>query len=261
MDYRAINRAAWNRRTALHLDSDFYDMAGFLSGKTSLREIELNLLGEVQGLDLLHLQCHFGQDSLSLARMGAQVTGVDLSDVAIREARRLNDQLGLSAQFVCSDLYELVLPAEFDLVFTSYGTIGWLPDLDRWAQVVATHLRPGGRFVFVEFHPVVWMFDDDFQQIVYRYFTSDPIVEESQGSYARPDAGETLASVSWNHGLAEVVQALLQQGLILQDMQEYDFSPYDVFTGGEAVGENRYQIAKFGDKLPMIYSLVMTKPG
>ncbi len=171
-DYLAINKNTWNTKTPVHLNSEFYGLEEFIKGKTSLKQIELDLLGEVKGKKILHLQCHFGQDTLSLARMGAEVTGVDFSDTAIKEANLLTQKINQSARFICCDVYSLPehLDEEFDLVYTSYGTIGWLPDLNKWAQIIHRFLKPGGKFVFVEFHPVVWMFDDNFKEIKYNYF-------------------------------------------------------------------------------------------
>src|SRR5687767_3921500 len=130
-NYIEINRALWNERTRHHVSSAFYDMEGFMAGNTSLKEIELPLLGDVKGKSVLHLQCHFGQDSLSLSRMGAKVTGIDLSEAAIEKAREINKDLGLDAEFIVSDVYETPskLNKQFDIVFTTYGTIGWLPDM------------------------------------------------------------------------------------------------------------------------------------
>lgn len=179
-NYISANKTAWNTKTEHHINSEFYDMPGFLNGNNSLKEIELNILGNVKGKSILHLQCHFGQDSLSLARMGAKVTGIDFSDKAIEKARELNSQLNLDAQFICCDIYDLPnqLNKQFDIVFTSYGTIGCkLPDLDRWAEVVSQFLKPNGQFVMADFHPVVWMMDNEFQKIQYNYFNVEEIVE------------------------------------------------------------------------------------
>ncbi|MFK7786603.1 MAG: class I SAM-dependent methyltransferase, partial [Crocinitomicaceae bacterium] len=163
-DYLEKNKLSWNRRTEVHVDSEFYDNESFINGRSSLNSIELELLGDLAGKKILHLQCHFGQDTISLSRMGAEVVGIDLSDEAIRTAQKLATKTGQSTKFVCCDVYDLPnhLTEKFDIVFTSYGTIGWLPDLDKWANVVQHFLRPGGEFIFAEFHPVVWMFDDDF---------------------------------------------------------------------------------------------------
>ena len=145
-NYKEINRQAWNIKTAIHIDSDFYDNDSFLKGRNTLNSIELDMLGDVHGKSILHLQCHFGQDSISLARMGAEVTAVDLSEKAIENARIFSKQLGFDVNFICSDIYDLpeILDQKFDIVFTSYGVIGWLPDLDSWAQLISNYLKPHG---------------------------------------------------------------------------------------------------------------------
>ncbi|MDP2189118.1 MAG: class I SAM-dependent methyltransferase [Sphingobacteriaceae bacterium] len=218
-------------------------------------------MGDVTGQSILHLQCHFGQDSLSLARLGAQVTGVDLSNQAIAHAQRLAGELQSDVRFICCDVYELPqqLNEQFDVVFTSYGTIGWLPDLDRWAQTIAHFLKPGGKLVFVEFHPVVWMFSNDFKSIVYRYFKSDPIVETETGSYADTHAPVQLTSVTWNHGLGEVMSSLLRLRLQITHFEEFDYSPYNCFQGTEAIAPGKFRIAHLGDKIPMVYAICAVK--
>ncbi|MDP5170482.1 MAG: class I SAM-dependent methyltransferase [Bacteroidia bacterium] len=263
MNYLDMNRDSWNQRTAYHLTSQFYDVKGFLAGKNSLQKPELDLLGDVNGKTILHLQCHFGQDSLSLARMGAQVVGVDLADKAIDAARDLNEQLGLSAEFIQCDLFSLPqhLDRQFDIVFTSYGTIGWLPDIAQWAGIVNRYLKPGGRFVFAEFHPVLWMLDNDLDKIVYRYFHSDPIVEQEEGTYTDRSAEIHGTTMSWNHGLAEVIQALIHEKLVLRRFDEYDYSPYDCFSHTVEVGERMWRIKHLDDKIPMMYTLLMEKGG
>jgi len=261
MDYKKVNKEAWNDRVPIHLESDFYDVPAFLEGKNSLHKPELALLGDVSGKSILHLQCHFGQDTISLSRMGALTTGVDISDVGIQQAKELNNQCGTNAKFVVSDIYDLPdnLEGEFDMVFVSYGTIGWLPDLDKWAAVINHFLKDGGKFIFAEFHPVVWMFDDDHDSVFYNYFTSEPIVESYSGTYAQKDSDVELKHISWNHGLAEVMTSLLDQGLSIRHFQEYDFSPYNCFNGMQKDGPNEYRIKKFGNKVPMMYTLVAEK--
>lgn len=260
-DFFEKNKASWNQRTMLHLESEFYDMPAFLAGKNSLQSIELGLLGDVRGKSILHLQCHFGQDTLSLARLGAFPTGVDLSDKAIAEAERLTKQLALPAKFICCNVYDLpdLLDEQFDIVFTSYGTIGWLPDLDPWAKIIQRFLKPGGRFVFIEFHPVVWMFDDDFTHTKYRYFNTDPIIETVEGSYASRYSNVKLETIGWNHGLGEVLSSLLANNLEITHFQEYDYSPYNCFSHTEKIGEDKYQIKHLGNKIPMVYSLTAQK--
>ena len=182
-NYIEINKKTWNEKTEVHVNSDFYDNENFMNGKSSLNTIELELLGDISGKKTLHLQCHFGQDTLSMARMGAIATGVDLSNKAIQTATELNNQLQLNAQFVCSDIYDLPnhLTGEFDIVFTSYGTIGWLPDLDKWAKVITHFLKPNGKFIIADFHPVVWMYDNDFKEVFYSYFNIEPIMKKKPG--------------------------------------------------------------------------------
>lgn len=255
------NRAAWNRRTAIHLESKFYDVEAFRRGACSLNEIEKGILGDVSGQRILHLQCHFGQDSLSLARLGARVTGVDLSDKAIEAARTLNDELGLDAEFVCCDLYSLPdhLEGSFDRVYTSYGVIGWLPDLDRWAAIVERYLEPGGKFLLVEFHPLVWMWNDSLTAIEASYFNRGPMKYAQQGTYTDGGKDQEIESVVWNHGLGEVVTALLKQGLCIERLEEFDYSPYDCFEKVVQVAERKFRLEPFGDLLPLVFALEAEK--
>ena len=171
-NYFDSNKELWNKKTAIHKNSDFYDLKGFMNGNNTLKDIELKELGNVKGKNILHLQCHFGLDTLSWARLGADVTGIDFSDEAISTAKQINKEAKLDAEFICSNVYDLKakLNKKYDIVFTSYGVIGWLPDLNRWADIINYFLNPGGVFYMVEFHPVLWMMDDDFKQIKYSYF-------------------------------------------------------------------------------------------
>ncbi|HRH39158.1 MAG TPA: class I SAM-dependent methyltransferase [Flavobacteriales bacterium] len=205
------NRLLWNARTPHHIGSRMYNVESFVAGRNSLTELEMELLGRVDGKRVLHLQCHFGQDTLSLARMGARVIGLDISDVAISEAKKLAARCGLQAEWVLSNVIEHQphLDDRFDIVFTSYGTIGWLPDLKPWAANIGRYLKPGGRLVFIEFHPVMWMFDNDFTRVAYSYFNRETIIEEEQGTYADRDANIKMEAHSWNHSLGEVLDALL----------------------------------------------------
>ncbi len=260
-NYVAVNRQSWNNRTEAHLKSEFYDMEGFLKGNTSLNDIELKLLGDIRGKSILHLQCHFGQDSISLSRLGAKVTGIDLSDKAIDSARQIAQQTQTDTKFICCDIYDLPkhLDEQFDIVFTSYGTIGWLPDLDRWAKIISTFLKPGGQFVFVEFHPVVWMFDDDFDKIGYRYFNSGAIIESENGTYADKEADISQDYVCWNHGISEVLNSLIRNSLELKSFDEFDYSPYNCFAKTVEFAPKQYRIVHLEDKIPMVYSLVAQK--
>lgn len=260
-NYLEINKATWNEKTAVHVTSDFYDMEQFLSGKSTLKDIELTLLGNVSGKKILHLQCHFGQDTISLARLGASTTGIDLSDKAIEKATELAEQLKANAKFVCSDVYDLPnhLDEKFDIVFTSYGTIGWLPDLDKWAKVISHFLKPDGKFVFAEFHPVVWMFDYDFTKIQYNYFNVETILETEEGTYADKNALIKNQTASWNHSLSEVFSALLNNGMTIESFKEFDYSPYNCFNNTEEFEPNKYRVTHLENKIPMAYSLSAIK--
>ena len=261
MDYLAANHNFWQQNTDEHLKSDFYDLPAFLAGKTSLNHIELELLGDISGKELLHLQCHFGQDSLSLARMGAQVTGVDFSQKAIAAAQDFNQKMGLNAQFLCSNVYDapLHLAHKFDVVFASYGTIGWLPDISLWAKTVSHFLKPNGLFVFAEFHPFVWMYSNDFLRIEYHYHNHSPIVEATQGSYANPSGSQTTTQITFNHSLSEVISALVNSGLELEVFKEYNYSPYNCFQKTKQIAPNKYIIEPFGEKIPLVYALKLRK--
>lgn len=260
-NYLDINRKAWNDKTEVHVNSEFYDMPSFLAGKSSLNSIELELLGDVKGKKILHLQCHFGQDTISFSRMGAKATGVDLSDKAIDKARELSVQTEAHTRFICSDVYSLneVLDEQFDIVFTSYGTIGWLPDLEKWAATVSRFLKPGGQFVFAEFHPVVWMFDPNFEKVVYRYFKTEAIIETELVTYADMTTPAEYEMITWNHSISEVVNNLIHKGLEINILNEYDYSPYNCFRGTEEFETGKFRIAHLRNDIPMVYAIKATK--
>ena len=270
-EYFEANKNLWNQRTAVHKDSAFYDLAGFKAGTNVLTPIELNEIGDVEGKSLLHLQCHFGMDTLSFSRMGAKCVGVDLSDEAIKLAREINDELKLDAKFICCNVYDLLTenggaskapPLEgfgeaghFDIVFTSYGTVGWLPDLDPWAKVIAERLKPGGYFYMAEFHPVVWMFDDDFTHIKYYYDNKELIVMEDQPTYTGDKNQITGKEYSWNHSISEVLNALINAGLEIEFFNEHTFSPYSNFRNSVETETGKWHIKGMEGKIPMVYSL------
>ena len=256
------NRVLWNARTPHHLASRMYDVESFVAGRNSLTALELELLGDVAGKRILHLQCHFGQDTLSLARMGAQVTGLDISDVAIAEAKKMTERCGLQAEWILSNVidHRPELDGLFDIVFTSYGTIGWLPDLGPWAANIQRYLKPGGRLVFVEFHPVMWMFDNGFTRIAYSYFNDELIKEEEEGTYAEGTAGIKLPTYSWNHPLGDVLGTLLGKGLQLERFAELDGSPHDCFLNSITGADGMHRIKGMEGKLPMVYGLKAVLP-
>lgn len=260
-EYKEVNKKLWNTRADIHLQSDFYDVDSFIAGKNVLNSIELNLLGDIKGKRILHLQCHFGMDTISLERMGASVIGVDLSDRSIEIANDLALKCNSTAKFICSDIYDLPqhLNEEFDIVFTSYGTIGWLPDIDKWAAIVFRYLKPNGRFVFAEFHPVVWMFDADFKNIAYDYFNTTTILETETDTYADRNSNVGLESISWNHDLGEVLNALIKAGLVIESFQEFDYSPYNCFKNSEEFEAGKFRIKHIRNLIPMVYAISALK--
>ncbi|RBL90994.1 class I SAM-dependent methyltransferase [Chitinophaga flava] len=240
------------------MKSAFYNLDKFKAGSTSLNPIEIRELGDVSGKKLLHLQCHFGMDTISWARLGAITTGLDFSDKAITAAKNLALELEANSQFVCSNVYDagLHITDKFDIVFTSYGTIGWLPDLDKWAAVIVERLKPGGVFYMVDFHPILWMFDDEFSYIKYSYFnTGEPIEEEKSGTYADREADLKDKEYGWNHSLSEILNALIKAGLTISFFNEHTDSPYECFSNMVKTGPDSYQIASMQNKIPLLYSI------
>jgi SAM-dependent methyltransferase len=255
VDYIKTNKESWNKRTEVHVESKFYDVKGFLAGKNVLNEIELNELGNVQGKTLLHLQCHFGLDTLSWSRLGAQVTGVDLSNTAIEKANSIKQEAGLEAEFICSDVYSFgeISQKQYDIVFTSYGALCWLPDLDKWAQTVSNSLVKGGTFYIAEFHP--------FYDIVsgYSYFhQSEPDIED-EGTYTENDSGETSTVITWAHPLSDVVNALINAGITINQFNEYPYSPHNCFENMSESEKGKFTISHEGQDVPLIYTIKGTK--
>ncbi len=263
--YLRTNRALWDERVPLHRDSAFYDLAGFKAGRSSLKSIELAELGAVAGQSLLHLQCHFGMDTLSWARLGANVTGADFSDQAISLAQSLSTELAIPAHFVCANLYDLpkVLTEQFDIVFTSAGVLVWLPDIRRWAAVIAHFLRPGGTFYIREKHPFANVFDDTGAgpppQLAYPYFDHEPTRWEGSGSYAEPQA-ETVHNVhyEWQHTLGDIVNGLITEGLRLEYLHEFPFAGWKCLPGMEQ-GDDGWWRLPGQELLPLTFSLKATK--
>jgi SAM-dependent methyltransferase len=264
--YLAANQALWDMWTSYHVTSPFYDVPGFKAGRDSLDPITLAGPGDVRGKSLLHLQCHFGLDTLSWARRGATVTGVDFSERAITAARALATELHLPATFVHSNLYDLPqhLTGHFDVVFTSYGVLGWLPDLEGWAQVIA-HFLKRGIFYIVEAHPFALLFDErrDDAQLRLResYFRSpEPLREEEQGSYAVPAAPVQSVSYVWLHRLADIIGSLLRAGLRLVSFEEYPFMSWPFFPWMERRADGMWQLPSGQGDIPLMSSLQATKP-
>jgi len=259
-----LNRLAWDERVPLHASSAFYDNETFVAGRSSLRSFEVHEVGDVAGRTLLHLQCHFGQDTLSWARLGATVTGLDFSAPAIAEARRLADEIGVSAEFVVANVYDAVDALggrTFDVVYTGLGALVWLPDIVRWAQVCAQLVRPGGRFYLAEFHPITETLDDERLEVVEPYFRPEGHRWETPGSYVDAEAAtEHNATWEWTHPLGEVVTALVDAGLRLRFLHEHPITLWQRFPFLERRGDGTYHLPAGMPSLPLMYSLVADKP-
>lgn len=264
-EYLATNKALWDERVPIHLASDFYDVAGFKAGGQALRDFETAEVGDVTGRRLVHLQCHFGLDTLSWARRGAQVTGLDFSEKAIEAARTVADETGLTARFAVADVYDApaVLGETYDIVYTGLGALCWLPDIDRWAGVVASLLEPGGFLYLAEFHPFADTLDDrEGRTLTYDYFADGPQIwdEPDMGSYADPQAlVQHTRSIEFAHGLGEVVTALTTKGLRIDFLHEHDYTLWQRFSILERHGTT-YRLPERHPRIPLMYSLRATKP-
>ena len=272
--YREANRGLWDAWTRINLGSRMYDVEAFAAGRgRDLDPIARAGPGDVRGKSLLHLQCHFGMDTIRWARHGATVTGVDFSPEAIAAARALAARMGVPATFVECDLYDLpaALDRRFDVVFTSHGVLGWLPDLEGWARLIARYLVPGGTFFIVEAHPVLMCFDDRTAEpalrLLYPYFHgSEPIREERAGCYSDPAAPMTSVEHVWLHPLSEILGALLRAGLRIEAFEEYPFLSWRFFPWMEQGADGWWRlpadrrVPQGPGSLPLMFSLKATLP-
>jgi SAM-dependent methyltransferase len=261
------NRAWWDERAPIHSESDFYDLEGFLADPTAthLRPFELDEVGDVAGKTLIHTQCHFGLDTLSWARRGARVTGLDFSAPAIETARRAAAQMGVDADFVAGDVYDavdLVGARTFDVVYTGLGAIVWLPDIRRWAGVMAELTAPGGMFYVAEFHPLTEVFGDGDLTVEHSYFQDGPAVWDEAGTYVDFDAPTTdNVSYQWTHGLGDVVSAIVDAGLVVESLHELDhtlFQRWPFLVHDPAT--RTYRMPDDKPSLPLMYSIRARKP-
>jgi SAM-dependent methyltransferase len=261
--YLKNNQDLWNELTSIHARSAFYDVDGFKNGRCTLDSIELDEVGNVRGKSLLHLQCHFGMDTISWSRLGATATGVDFSDQAVTFARSLSKETGIRTDFICSDIYRLpeVLNQKFDIVFTSRGVLCWLPDLDRWAKVISHFLKPGGFFYIVEGHPFMMVFDEkDSAELKVRYsYFHPPEADkwEPEQDYADKSAIITHPSYEWPHNLSTVINSLINAGLRIEYLHEFPYITYKQFSFMEEFKPKHWHIKS--DGIPLTFSLKATK--
>jgi len=265
----AKNLALWEGWTDIHM-SGAYDVEGFIADPAArpfdwvIREV----VGDVSGKRLLHLQCHVGLDTARFALAGAtNVTGVDFSPKAIAAARSIAQRLGLSADFIEADVAALPedVPLEaFDVAFTSYGTIMWLPDLEPWAKGIASRLAPGGTFHIIDVHPFLTVFDDFAPepplQVRYPYFSRDPLYFEEHGSYADRDADFVADSYAWQHSLSEILDALLGQGLILQRLREFPVVAWEALDFLVQDDDGLWRLPPGAGDVPLMFALTLSKP-
>ena len=266
-EYIETNRRRWDEVVPFHVASDFYDVAAFKAGRSTLMPVELAELGDVRGKTLLHLQCHFGLDTLSWARAGAIVTGVDFAPQAIATARQLAAELGIAARFVESNLYDLPqnLQGQFDIVFTSYGVLTWLPDLAEWARIAASSVRPGGTFYLIDGHPMGNTFDDSPETLAltprYPYFTSETPLqfEEQDGSYATNAKLTNKRTVEFAHDLGEIVTSLIEAGLQIEFLHEFPFAAYQALPGMTKGSDGFWRLPGAESQVPFLFSVRATK--
>ncbi len=261
-DYSSINRKWWNDVTLVHSKSKLYDLENFKKGKTSLQKTEIDELGSVRNKTLLHLLCHFGMDTLSWARRGAIVTGVDLSDDSIRLAKKLSRQIGVPGNFVCSDIYSLpkVLDKKFDIVFASYGVLLWLSSIKKFAKIVKHFLAPGGTFYIIDLHPFTEIISHDFK-FAYKYFDRGPYLDDSSGTYTDWSSDDVSGiTYEWSHTVSDVINSLIGQGLKIEFLHEFPYTMYDQFPGFmEKNKKGQYVLKDKKIQVPLLFSLKATK--
>ena len=264
-----IIRRNWNERTPIHAASSFYNVHGFKSGNITLTEIERRELGSVNGKTLLHLQCHFGMDTMSWARLGAIATGVDISDAAIELARELNDEVNLDVRFIRSNIYDLpqVLDEQFDIVYTAIGALCWLPDMTGWAQIVARYLKPGGTFYILDGHPVSHIFEpvespDGVIELkpCHSYFPNpEGIAYEGGGyTYTGSDVLET-PSHEWQHSMSDIVNALIRAGLKIEWLNEFAVSGFRAFPQMSRHDDGWWRLDEAHGTVPFLFSIKATQ--
>ncbi|HEX2787346.1 MAG TPA: class I SAM-dependent methyltransferase [Ignavibacteria bacterium] len=281
-EFLETNKKYWNESVEIHKKSTLYNVEAFKKGKNKLNSIELSEIGDISGKSLLHLQCHFGMDTLALARLGANATGIDFSEVAIKEAKNLSKELNISAKFIHTDINSLIdnldnsqyksgellklREEKFDIVFTSSGVLGWLPDINKWAEVINHYLKPGGFFYIAEIHPAsqLYEYSKETNQLIlkYPYFYSDnPLEFNDCGDYADRNAKlNNSRTFEWVHNISEVIMALLNQGLNLEFFHEFPFTCYQQYPNMKEDEEGHFRFTDKNISLPLMFSLKARKP-
>ncbi|MHA2238152.1 MAG: class I SAM-dependent methyltransferase [Candidatus Hodarchaeales archaeon] len=263
------NKKRWDELAEAHYKGKGYNVKEFIKGGISISDIELHEVGDVKGKRLLHLQCHFGKDTLSWARLGATVTGVDFSGRAIELAQQLSNETDLKATFIQSEISKLeqstLVPASFDIVFTSHGAIYWLPDLQKWAELIYRYLKPGGFFYIADSHPTGNMFDDEHESdlvIRYPYFHSEkPLDLDVEGSYAEVNVEiKNKKEYGWVHNMGYIINSLIKAGLQIEFLHEYPFVSWQMFPFLVEKEGNWWHLPEKYEKIPLTFTLKAIKP-
>lgn len=261
MDYVAINKKWWNTITPFHSKSKEYRLQEFKKGASSLQPIELKELKNVKGKKLLHLMCHFGLDTLSWARKGAIVTGVDLSNASIDLAKQLSKENNIPAEFICSDIYKLpkILQKEFDIIFMSYGVLLWLSNIKKWARLIHKYLKKGGTFYIVELHPFTNILSYDCK-MKYDYFDKGPFLDEASGTYTNWEENIQGKTYEWSYTISDIFGALNDAGLHITYFHEFPFTMYDQFPGHMRKNrKGQYVLKDKNFQIPLLFSLKAVK--
>lgn len=256
-DYASINRKWWNSVTSIHASSKLYNLEKFRKGKTSLQRTEIEEVGNVRGKTLLHLLCHFGMDTLSWARRGALVTGVDISESSVRLARKLSRETRVPAKFICSDIYALpdVLDQKYDIIFASYGVLLWLSNLRKFAKIVNHYLADGGLFYIIDLHPFTNILSCDFK-LIYKYFDRGPFLDDADGSYTDWNEKVSGETYEWSYTMSDLINELVREGLKLEFVHEFPFTMYDQFPGFmEKNKKGQYVLRDKKIEIPLLFSL------
>lgn len=262
------NLENWDERVAIHVGSRFYDVERWLADRPGPRDREVAALGDVSGLDLVHLQCHFGLDTLAWAEAGARVTGLDFSPSAVATAQDLAVRAGLDdrSRFVCAPVYDaaqVLGTSSFDVVYVSLGALCWLPSVGRWADQVAALLRPGGRLYLHDGHPLAWALDETTPALRYTYFEeAEPYIDDSEETYTDSDRPlVNTRSYEWNHGIGEVVTALVDRGLIIDRLEEHDWTVHQRFPWLIEPAPGLWSAPPGHPRLPLTFTVVATRTG
>ena len=264
--YMGINQENWDERVQIHKNSNFYDVQGFKDGKLSLLPLELKELGEVKGKSLLHLQCHFGLDTLSWSRLGATVTGVDFSPKAIEYAKVLSQDLKLNADFILSNIYELEkhLDTYFDIVYSTYGVLCWLPDLYSWAKIIAHFLKPGAIFYLVDSHPFCHMYEEKtdlaFKPKFSYFHNVEPLECKVEYTYTDSDTKlKNQLTYEWTHSLSDIINSLINAGLYIEYLNEFSYTFYQCYPFLVQDEQGWWRIPESDEDFPLMFSLKAKK--